>query len=419
MTILPQLERDLSRAADERLPVPVESEGSVAKHENGERRPLSSRARLGRAVRTTTSSLPAAVSTLLAIVIAVVAISALKAGHSTAPLTRPYAAASPRTELIRTLAVLRRPQTDPALVSQLENNSGPFRLSHRPAARRNPQLLKALARWGNPQPDRRLLRVVTVPSLHAEVLIAPTTYQPSTASRRRSEGITIGVHSPGNIWTGTGPKPTAVSSLLAHGLSLVFGPYDGRDPGVVLVPDGVARIALGPAQPMRFQTPYRTTSKAIADATATLHGTAEVDDNIAAFNFAIPTIVSSQTFSGLYGLDATAPATWYSASGAIIRHTTTEVDLLVRIRGRASPVSARRIALASAAWNNIERDVMCVACHKPLRRANTPPARAERAYISSLIAKRETTAQIENMLVRQYGPAVLIKNRTAGRSSQP
>jgi cytochrome c-type biogenesis protein CcmH/NrfF len=61
---------------------------------------------------------------------------------------------------------------------------------------------------------------------------------------------------------------------------------------------------------------------------------------------------------------------------------------------------------------NIEPDLMCVACHKPLELADTPQAVDERAYISWLIAKGETKAQVENNLVRQYGPTVLTKNRT-------
>jgi hypothetical protein len=204
-----------------------------------------------------------------------------------------------------------------------------------------------------------------------------------------------------------------VSSFLAHGPSVFFGAHDDGNPGVLLVPDGVARVTLGPAQPLPFETPHGVNPNELSNVIASVNATATVHDNIAAFDIRIPAISSPQASSGLYGISSTAPTTWYAAGGAIIRRTTTEVDLLVRIRGRANPVSARQIALAHrVSLVNIEPDLMCVACHKPLELADTPQAVDERAYISWLIAKGETKAQVENNLVRQYGPTVLTKNRT-------
>jgi hypothetical protein len=266
-------------------------------------------------------------SVIIVVAVVVVAV-ALLGGHNrtgSAPSAHPHGVAPPRAELIRTISVLRRPQTKVDLNPQLQ-----FPIQ---VAQKNPQRIKALARWGDPKLDRGLLRVVTVPSLHAQVLIAPTTYQPSTTSRQRSEGITLNVHSPGNGLTGSGPKPTTVSRFLAHGLSVFVGPHDNRTPGVVLVPDGVARVALGPPQPLRDQTPDRSTAKDISDAIANLHRTSVVHNNLAAFDFAIPTIAIPQGFSGVFGIEATAPAIWYSASRTVIRRTTTTIDLLVRIRG--------------------------------------------------------------------------------------
>jgi hypothetical protein len=111
-----------------------------------------------------------------------------------------------------------------------------------PAAylRTHPQARKQLARQGYPEPDRTLLRAVTVPSLHAHVLIAPTTYRPVNGSRRRSEGINLLVVSPGNGGTGTGPRPATVASFLAQGLNVFFGMGAKTNPGVLLVPDDVA-----------------------------------------------------------------------------------------------------------------------------------------------------------------------------------
>jgi cytochrome c-type biogenesis protein CcmH len=55
----------------------------------------------------------------------------------------------------------------------------------------------------------------------------------------------------------------------------------------------------------------------------------------------------------------------------------------------------------------IEPDVMCTVCKTPLAVSQSPEANRERAFISALIAKGETKAQIEKALVYQYGPAVL------------
>ena len=56
---------------------------------------------------------------------------------------------------------------------------------------------------------------------------------------------------------------------------------------------------------------------------------------------------------------------------------------------------------------DIENDVMCVVCNTPLAVSQSPQADAERRFISALIAKGYTKAQVERALVAQYGPAVL------------
>jgi cytochrome c-type biogenesis protein CcmH len=56
---------------------------------------------------------------------------------------------------------------------------------------------------------------------------------------------------------------------------------------------------------------------------------------------------------------------------------------------------------------DIENDVMCVVCNTPLAVSQSPQADAERRFISNLIAKGYTKAQVERALVAQYGPAVL------------
>jgi len=100
---------------------------------------------------------------------------------------------------------------------------------------------------------------------------------------------------------------------------------------------------------------------------------------------------------------------------AIRRYEITRGWLANALAALAIATPARAAPKQRASLTNIEPDVMCVACHQPLERAHTPPAVAERRYISSLVAKGETKAQIENALVRQYGPAVLAKSRTTHR----
>jgi cytochrome c-type biogenesis protein CcmH len=57
----------------------------------------------------------------------------------------------------------------------------------------------------------------------------------------------------------------------------------------------------------------------------------------------------------------------------------------------------------------VENDLMCVACHEPLAVSQSPQAESERRLISHLIALGDTKAQIERVMVAQYGPSVLAK----------
>ncbi len=69
--------------------------------------------------------------------------------------------------------------------------------------------------------------------------------------------------------------------------------------------------------------------------------------------------------------------------------------------------SAAAAVQSRASLTDIENDVMCVVCNTPLAVSQSPQADAERNFISGLIAKGYTKAQIERALVAQYGPAVL------------
>jgi hypothetical protein len=317
MSILPQLEQDLGHAADERFHADV----------------AESRSTFRRGVRVGVAHLPVALSAVVAVVIAVIAVSSLSHHHGAVGPAGPTQATSPRAELIQALSILREPQIPANRDPRLERGLEPEFLT--PTL---PPHAKTIleARSGYPQPERPLLRVVTVPSLRARVLIAPTTYRPVDGSRRRSEGINLVVVSPGN--DGTGPRPATVRSFLAHGLNIFFGTGSKTNPGVLLVPDGVTRVTFGPARPLPFQTPYRVNPRAIAGATASVYATSIVHDNIAAFSLKIPTIVSPQAYSNTPAIAATAPTTWYAANGSVVRRTTTQIYVIVNIIGRPRPL---------------------------------------------------------------------------------
>lgn len=332
MTILPQLEHDLGRAADERL----RDTGTPV------------RQRVRSRVRVTAVRLPVALSVLVALGIAVIAISSLRHGHDAIPSARGGSGSSPRrehtysprAELVGTIAALRHPQSPADRSTELDQmalRTGP------PAAyvRTHAQARERLAREGYPKPDQALFRTISVPSLHALVLIAPTTYQPSTTSPRRTEGINLLVASPGNDGAGTGPRPSTVRSFLAHGINIFFGMSARSNPGVMLVPDGVARVTLGPARPQRFQTPYHVSAKAVSRATATVDASAVVHDNIAAFDLEVPRIVSPKAYSFTPAIAATSPMTWYAADGRVIRRTTAQIYVLVDIVGGPSLAALR------------------------------------------------------------------------------
>jgi cytochrome c-type biogenesis protein CcmH len=57
----------------------------------------------------------------------------------------------------------------------------------------------------------------------------------------------------------------------------------------------------------------------------------------------------------------------------------------------------------------VQDDLMCVACREPLAVSQSPQADSERRLIRHLIALGDTKAQIERVMVAQYGPSVLAR----------
>ena len=189
MTLLPQLEQDLFNAAEERL-----RRDATAPHRRSSSLLASLRARLGRAA----ASLALVLSVAVAVAVAVIAVAVLGHGRHAGPSATASgpSGGSPRAELVRSLGVLRRPQTKADLrgLEQLDRD------------------IRALPKkgWVGPrlkdsELDRPLARVVNVPVWRAKVLIAPTRSQPSPTSGQRAEGVHLAL-----LW----PKKTAFPSLV-------------------------------------------------------------------------------------------------------------------------------------------------------------------------------------------------------------
>ncbi|MHB1570653.1 MAG: hypothetical protein ACYC0H_15815 [Solirubrobacteraceae bacterium] len=323
MTILPQLEHDLFDAAARRLPA--------------EPRPTS-RARTSGHFRSIGGRIAIVLSVAVVVAVATVALTVIPHGsRSTSLPVGGQSVGSARAELIRALAVLRRPQTpadlNPVLMSPLLGigNARGTRVPDRryiPYARPR----SVLAQLGDPKLDRDLARVVNVAAWPAKVLIAPTTFRPSPGSRRRTEGVTL------VLGINIASSPTSASTVLARGLSLFIYIANGTNRGVVLVPDGVARVrltALRPSLPSGQRPPVNLS--AFAAALRAIHLTAPVFDNIAALELRIGTIPGTLTSPAhhmsttIEGLGASAQATWLGPHGQVIKRTTIHLGLSVRV----------------------------------------------------------------------------------------
>ncbi|MGH2868456.1 MAG: hypothetical protein ACRDNK_12935 [Solirubrobacteraceae bacterium] len=293
----------------------------------------------------TARTVPMLLAVAVTVIIAAFALSLSHHGRQSVPATSAGGVQATRRQLIQTFGVLRRPQTKADLDPELNPAFLSFTSIPQQFARRHKRIPKGLerriAQLGDPKLDRTLARVVKIPAWHAKVGIEPATWQPSPSSPQRSEGFDL------ELWvgskptippsgeTGSGPRPTSVDAVRAHGLALT-DPVRGTDlmDGVLLVPDGVARITLRPIRVIR--APVRVDPSRFGTATGTVH------DNIAPFQLSMPTVTPAgagrDTVSGLFGTTAVAQTTWFDANGDVIKHTTTNLDVLIRVIGnRALP----------------------------------------------------------------------------------
>jgi hypothetical protein len=330
VTILPQLERDLFDAAREHLPAADAAvQGLDTSDQRDQHRPSRIAGRPRRQGLGATVSI--ALSIAVAVAVAAVALTALRHGHAPrSPTTAPSRSTS-RRELIQTLGILRTPQTKaerdvvvPYFLGGIPEN---LARRHRPL----PNGLRQLqARWGYPNVDRTLIRAVDVPG--GKLTIFPLTYQPSTRSPRRTEGLGLQLQVPGSPLEGLTPE--SVAALRSHGLNL-FTYARHRNTGAVVVPDDVAKVTLGP---------FRVTSRVRVAAALTPTVSSVVHNNVAAFQLNAPTVTSrgglpGQGAPGMYSTGAHARMTWFGARGNVISRTTIVIafNFIVRATTRTAP----------------------------------------------------------------------------------
>ena len=206
--------------------------------------------------------------------------------------------------------------------------------------------------------DKPLIRSVTAGAYRVGLFPANSTESPRLVQPR--EGVVMALHGPGIYYADSGPRLTSVATLRSQGLLVSAYVASGVDRGVVLVPDGVARVALGS---FRLVDPWRSPEDVRIAATSAI-----VSDNVALFQVngltekglgITPSDLRLRQFfsqgSGrgcridfaVYGLPAAARMTWFDARGRVVRDITIRFLLYVGTRHPApgsagDPLCARR-----------------------------------------------------------------------------
>lgn len=339
MTIIPQLERDLSLAADRRLA----TNPSTAPGARGHDRRLAAGAAI-------------AFSVVVVAVVAVVALS-LHHGPASGAHTGSATVQSTRRELIRVLGVLSTPQTPAArnprydvpvgMVSRLSGTLARLRsrlrdpklAAHARALLRAEiaDLDRAVARFGYARLDTSLVRVIQAP-YDETVGLDPVSEQIGARSSHRVEELGLSLLVPGSDPTGLSPQP--VSALLAHGLNS-FTYAHHANVGFVVVPNGVATVTVGPIH-LALGNLVAPTRLAMPATTATVH------DNVAAFRLSVPTVSPWPSVppgqSGMSSSGAYVRETWRDPNGQVINHSTVLIAFNFIIRRPAHQTRLRRRA---------------------------------------------------------------------------
>ncbi len=277
----------------------------------------------------------AVVSVVVALAIAVVAITTLSHRHRTT-----VAGSSPvpssRQQLQQTLGILQRPQTKSDLFAirpggQGGELPGMFRVASAGACRgRTISLLPCTLKLDTP-----LVRAVKVGDGY-RAAIFPATIERSTAQAQRGEGVVTALRGPGLYIIDSG-TPTSLQALRAHGLLLSAYVASGVDRGVMLVPDGVAQITL---DHFRLLAPHAArlgqippTTSTVTDNFALLQITGLTEKNLHLNPHALGPYFRQgsgnecQITFAIYSLPATARMTWLSPGHTPIRRITINLQL--------------------------------------------------------------------------------------------
>lgn len=265
---------------------------------------------------------PVAVSTGVAVAVVVLAVAVLSHRHTSSSPT-PSTPAASASQLTGVLGVLRRPQTEADRQTWVP---GFFATFASVACRAANTPLQCTLRL-----DRSLIRQVAVPGSGYRVGLLPYTGAGATS------GVAITLQGPGLGYLAAGPWSDSttitpgLSALRTRGLMLSAYVAQGINRGVIVVPDGVARVVLGPV---------RLTDRSVTGRIAPTPGTsANVHDNVGLFqlngltvqNLELRTPALRRYFAqgsgqpcrltfAVYRLPAESHMVWLAPDGKVVNH---------------------------------------------------------------------------------------------------
>jgi hypothetical protein len=302
MTVLSQLKRDLLDAYPRVMPA------------TGDDPPPSWwRMPLGVIRRGLPMAAAVAVTVVVAAAILVLGVHRGGASRPESPVASPPGGESTsRRALIASLGVLREPQT-------AQDQAARFEI---PGERSESSVVRnAVGRpLGFPEADRSLSRVLALPALQGRFEFLPVTFRPGGSSHR-VEGLAAALRLP-NLASTSLIRPIAVGTFRARGL-LLSTVLDGKSVNALALPDGVARVTLGPIS-QDHPTPVNAGS--IAAQTLT------VRDNLVVLTFPPPTATSRRFRTSIYFVSAHVEAIWLAADGHVIRRVRMPFQLPVQVQ---------------------------------------------------------------------------------------
>ncbi|MGN6868740.1 MAG: hypothetical protein ACTHMY_10090 [Solirubrobacteraceae bacterium] len=281
---------------------------------------------------------PVAVSTAVAAAVVVVAVAALSHQHAMTPPDRsgtsqPAPSAESVAPLTSILGILNRPQTETDRETWVP---GFFNTFSSPGCRAASTPLQCSLRLDPP-----LVREVDVFGSGYRVGLLPYT------SKEKIAGVAVTLRGPGVDYLAAGPWsdsttiPPGLSELRTRGLMLSAYVSDGVNRGVIVVPNGVARVVLGPMH--LLDTTITRRLEPIAGATSV------VQENVALFQLNGLTVEKLKLRSGaalrrfymegsgqqcritfaVYRLPAVTHMVWLGSGGRVVNRALVRFDLYV------------------------------------------------------------------------------------------